>query len=400
MFEKLDLLPPDPILGLSQEFAASTHPKKVSLAVGVYKTDDGNTPIFRAVKQAEKIMLEQQNSKVYIAQQGPADFLSGMGDLLLGAKLHKSLGGRANTVMTPGGCGALRLAAETIIAAKSSATIWFSTPTWGNHYPLLTSAGLKAKEYPYYDTNTGSVNFEAMMACLETIPAGDLVLLHACCHNPTGADLTPEQWQTVIALAQEKRFIPFIDIAYQGFGESLDADAYGLRLAAETLPEVVIASSCSKNFGLYRERTGATMFINKTDAEGASTLSNSISLMRKSYSMSGFHGGGIVGTILSNADLTASWKAEVEEICSHIKTIRRQFVDLLNSKQDKKDFSFIADSNQGMFSYLGIELDEVLQLRSEYGIYLLNSTRINVAGLSSSNMEYTSDSIAQVLNRR
>jgi len=321
MFEKLDVLPPDPILGLSQEFVASDH-----------------------------------------------------------SELATSLKGRYNTVMTPGGCGALRLAAETIVSAKENATIWFSTPTWGNHYPLLTSAGLTPKEYAYYDIETGGVDFDAMMADLATVPAGDLVLLHACCHNPTGADLTEAQWQEVIALADKNGFVPFIDIAYQGFGESLDADAYGLRLAAEKLPEVVIASSCSKNFGLYRERTGAVMF--------------------KNYSMSPFHGGGIVGTILSDAELTADWKAEVVEICDYVNGVRRDFADLLNSKQDKKDFNFISDANKGMFSYLGIELDEVMTLRNEFGIYLLNSTRINVAGLTSSNMAYTTDSIAEVLNRR
>lgn len=396
MFETLSILPPDPILGLSQEFAQSTHPKKVNLSVGVYKTDSGNTPIFRAVKQAEKQMLAAQETKVYIAQQGDAQYLTGMQELLLGNSLSASLSDRSSVVMTPGGCGALRLAAETIIAAKETANIWFSTPTWGNHYPLLTSAGLTAKEYPYYDAKTGQVDFDSMIATLETIPAGDFVLLHACCHNPTGADLNPEQWQQVIDVAERTGFIPFIDIAYQGFGKSLDEDAYGLRLAAERLPEVVIASSCSKNFGLYRERTGATVFINRNSEEAQATLTNAISLMRRNYSMSPFHGGGIVGTILNDDALRSDWQAEVAEVCAHIQDIRVQFASQLNSKQSVKDFSFITQ-NQGMFSFLGIEAEHVQRLREEFGIYILNSTRLNIAGLSSSNIDYTTDSIATVV---
>jgi len=398
MFEKLNILPPDPILGLSQEFTQSNHPNKVNLAVGVYKTETGITPIFRAVKSAEKKMLAEQDTKVYIAQQGDANYINGMTELLLGKDLMDSLGDRASLVMTPGGCGALRLGAETIITAKKDATIWFSTPTWGNHYPLLTSAGLQAKEYPYYNIESGKVDFDKMLDTLKQVPAGDFVLLHACCHNPTGADLNKEQWQQVVDVAEDQGWIPFIDIAYQGFGESLDADAYGLRLAAEKLPEVMIASSCSKNFGLYRERTGATLIISRNSEESKASLTNAISLMRKNYSMSPFHGGGIVGTILSDAELTADWKAEVAEICAHVKGIRQQFADLLNAKQDVKDFSFITE-NQGMFSYLGITLEQVRQLRNEYGIYFLDSTRVNVAGLSSANIDYTTDSVAAVLNQ-
>ena len=398
MFEKLDILPPDPILGLSQEFAKSSHPNKVNLAVGVYKTEKGITPIFRAVKKAEQEMLVAQDSKVYIAQQGDPNYISGVTELLLGKELMTSLDDRASLIMTPGGCGALRLGAEIIVSAKQDATIWFSIPTWGNHFPLLTSAGLQAKEYPYYDIKSGKVDFDKMLDTLKQVPAGDFVLLHACCHNPTGADLNKEQWQQVIDVAEDQGWIPFIDIAYQGFGESLDADAYGLRLAAETLPEVVIAASCSKNFGLYRERTGATLIISRNAEESKASLSNGISLMRKSYSMSPFHGGGIVGSILNNAELKADWQAEVSEICAHVKGIRQQFADLLNAKQDRKDFSFITE-NQGMFSYLGITLEQVHQIRSEYGIYFLNSTRVNVAGLSSANIDYTTDSIAAVLNQ-
>ena len=397
MFENLDILPPDPILGLSQEYLQSQHPNKVNLSVGVYKTDSGNTPIFRAVKIAEQRMIDNQDSKVYIAQQGDPKFLAGMHKLLLGDELSSSLSDRSSICMTPGGCGALRLAAETIYNANPAATIWFSSPTWGNHFPLIESAGLKTAEYAYYDQSTGLVDFDAMLAALEQVPAGDLVLLHACCHNPTGADLNQKQWDQVIELAERQGFIPWFDIAYQGFGQSLDADAYSVRTAAKRLPEVVIVASCSKNFGLYRERTGAAIFINKNAHETKAAKSNAISLMRKSYSMSPYHGGGIVGTILSDEELTKTWQDEVVEVCQHVQSLRQTFAEQLNQKQSKKDFSFITQ-NLGMFSYLGIELEEALQLRSKHGVYILNSTRMNVAGLSSNNMDYVTDSIAAVLN--
>ena len=397
MFETLKILPLDPILGLSQEYMQSKHPNKVNLSVGVYKTDSGNTPIFKAVKTAEQRMIDEQESKVYIAQQGDPKFLSGMHALLLGDDLSHSLQDRSSICMTPGGCGALRLAAETIFQAKPDATVWFSTPTWGNHFPLIESAGLKTAEYPYYDKTTGLVDFDAMLTTLEKIPAGDLILLHACCHNPTGADLNKEQWDQIIDLAERQGFIPWFDVAYQGFAQSLDDDAYSLRIAAKRLPEVVIAASCSKNFGLYRERTGATLFINQNREQAEAVKTNAINLMRKSYSMSPYHGGGIVGTILSNAEFTKTWQEEVIEVCSHVQSLRHTFAKQLNQKQSKKDFSFIT-KNKGMFSYLGIELEEALKLRSEHGVYILNSTRINIAGLSSSNMDYVTDCIAAVLN--
>jgi len=396
MFETLKILPPDPILGLSQEFVKSNHPNKVNLSVGVYKTDTGNTPIFKAVKLAEQRMIDEQESKVYIAQQGDPKFLAGMQELLLSEELSRSLDDRSSICMTPGGCGALRLAAETIFNANNDATIWFSTPTWGNHFPLIESAGLKTAEYPYYDKSTGLVDFDAMVSGLEKIPAGDVVLFHACCHNPTGADLSAAQWDQVIDIAERQGFTPWFDIAYQGFGQSLDADAYSLRAAAKRLPEVIIVASCSKNFGLYRERTGATLFINKNAEESEASLTNAISLMRKAYSMSPFHGGGIVGTILNDDELTKIWKDEVVEICAHVQGLRKQFTEQLNSKQSEKDFSFI-QQNSGMFSFLGINPEAGMRLRNEHGVYILNSTRMNVAGLSSANIDYVTDSIAAAL---
>lgn len=397
MFEILEKLPTDPILGLSQEFNLSDHPKKVNLSVGVYKVESGNTPIFKAVKLAEQKMIDEQHSKVYIAQQGDPKFLSGMHKLLLGDALSTALADRSSIAMTPGGCGGLRLAAEVAAAANKNTTVWFSKPTWGNHFPLIESAGLKTNEYTYYDKTTGLVDFDAMLSSLESTKAGDLVLLHACCHNPTGADLNAEQWDQIIDLAERIGFIPWFDIAYQGFGESLEKDAYSLRAGAKRLPEIIVVASCSKNFGLYRERTGAVLFVTKNTKDAQATQTNAISLMRTSYSMSPFHGGGIVGTILSDSELTKMWKSEVEQICAHIQDLRQTFTTQLNNKQNKKDFTFITQ-NQGMFSFLGISLENVLTLRREYGIYILNSTRMNMAGLSSSNLEYVTNSIAKLLN--
>lgn len=397
MFENLAPMPADPILGLSLEYASCEHPKKVNLGVGVYQNDAGVTPIFKAVKQAEQELIDAQQTKAYIAQQGDSDFLTGMQKLVFGDQTD-AIQDRSTIVMTPGGCGGLRVASELVHLAKAGATVWVSDPTWGNHYPLVESAGLQTKQYPYYDMATGGINFDAMLATLETVPAGDLVLLHACCHNPTGADLTKEQWQQVIDVAERQGFIPWFDIAYQGFGESLDDDAYSIRLAASKLPEIIVVSSCSKNFGLYRERVGAAIFVTQNAEQAQAALSNAVTIMRRSYTMTSYHGGGIVGRILHSNELTQMWVEELEQICAHIQRLRSTFSEALNAKQSHKDFSFIADANQGMFSFLGIAKEDVLKLRSEYGIYILNSTRINVAGLSDSTMDYVTDSIATVLN--
>jgi aspartate aminotransferase len=396
MFSDLSILPPDPILGLGQLYKQDPNPNKINLSVGVYQNPEGITPIFAAVKQAEQQMLAAQNTKTYIAQQGDDAFLAGMATLLLGDALVAELGDRAGGVMTPGGCGALRMSAEMLIDSGKSKTVWASDPTWANHFPLLQSAGLELKTYRYYDAETKGVDFQGMVDALSQIPEGDTVLLHACCHNPTGANLTKVQWDEVIGILAQRRLLPFIDIAYQGFGDSLDDDAYGIREAVKRLPEVLIAASCSKNFGLYRERTGAILVVSDTVETTKAALSHVMGAARKSYSIAPYHGGGIVGTILSDAGLTEMWKTELEQVRLRMKSLRQQLCDGLNTAQSQQNFDFVGKSG-GMFCYLGISQAQILKLRADYGIYLLDSSRINIAGLSEVNLPVIIDAVAKTM---
>lgn len=398
MFENLKVLPADPILGLNQTFQQDANPDKINLSVGVYQNAAGQTPIFSAVKKAEQELLQAQETKSYAPQAGDPAFIEQMTRLLIGDHLFDELGDRAATVMTPGGCGALRMGAEVLVKANSNAKVWVSNPTWANHYPLLESAGLSLEPYTYFDKETNSVDFDGMMESLNQIPQGDIVLLHGCCHNPTGADLTQGQWDQVISLLAERDLVPFIDVAYQGFGDSLDEDAYGIRQAVKRLPEVLIASSCSKNFGLYRERTGAVVVVTQTIEKTAAAKSHILSAARRTYSMSPYHGGGIVGHLLSDAELTLEWKTELEQVRSRMNRLRVGLAEGLNQAQSKIDFDFVARS-KGMFCFLGIPKEDVLQLRSEFGIYLLESTRINVAGLSETNLPTIIDRVADVITR-
>ena len=398
MFENLNVLPADPILGLNQTFQQDSNPNKINLSVGVYQNASGQTPIFSAVKKAEQELIDAQPTKSYAPQAGDPAFIEHMTRLLIGDHLVDELKDRVATVMTPGGCGALRMGAELLTKANSDTTVWVSNPTWANHYPLLESAGLTLQSYTYFDAATNSIDFDGMLESLNAIPQGDVVLLHGCCHNPTGADLTQGQWDQVIALLGERNLIPFIDVAYQGFGDSLDEDAYGIRQSIKHLPEVLIASSCSKNFGLYRERTGAVVVVTQTEAQTAAAKSHILSAARRSYSMSSFHGGGIVGHLLSDAELTLEWKTELEQVRARMNRLRVGLAEGLNQAQSKIDFDFVARS-KGMFCFLGIPKEDVLQLRSEFGIYLLESTRINVAGLSEDNLPIIIDRVADVVSR-
>lgn len=398
MFQDLTLLPPDPILGLNQEFQNDPNPDKINLSVGVYQDASGQTPIFTAVKKAEQQLIQAQTTKSYAPQVGDPAYLAKITEMILGGDLTAELGERVATVMTPGGCGALRMGAELLVQSNNKSNLWVSTPTWANHYPLLESAGLQLAEYAYYDQETHGVNFDAMMESLNTIPQGDVVLLHGCCHNPTGADITPEQWDAVIDVLSERALTPFIDVAYQGFGAGLEEDAYGIREAVKRLPEVLIASSCSKNFGLYRERTGAVMVVTESVQQTSAARSHILSAARRSYSMSPYHGGGIVGHLLSDQALTSEWKTELEQVRNRMNTLRLGLAEGLNQAQSKINFDFVARSS-GMFCYLGIPREDVLSLRSEYGIYLLESTRINVAGLSEQNLAVVIERVAEVISR-
>lgn len=397
MFETLEAQAADAILGLSIAFRNDNNPSKVDLGVGVYKTEDGETPVMRAVKAAESVRLQSETSKSYIGPAGSPAANTALQKLLFGAEHSALKANRVRSVQTPGGCGALRVAAELIVRANPNATIWVSNPTWVNHIPLLGSAGLTIAEYPYYDYDSHSLQFDAMLTALEQVKAGDLVLLHGCCHNPCGADLNREQWQAVAALAKKNGFTPFIDMAYQGFGESLDADAYGLRLLADELPEVIVASSCSKNFGLYRERAGMLAIVGATPDQADATLSNIANVVRGNYSMPPAHGSAIVETILGDDQLNQDWQSELAEMRERIQELRVQLVQKLVDKGCTRDFSFIA-RECGMFSFLGLSKEQVRALIDNYSIYMVDSSRINVAGLSSHNLDYVADAITEVLN--
>ncbi|BFM17246.1 aspartate/tyrosine/aromatic aminotransferase [Maricurvus nonylphenolicus] len=393
MFEQLQALPADPILGLSAAYQQDTNPLKVDLGVGVYKDEQGNTPVLSAIRKAQQRLHTEETSKAYLPPVGPAGFNEQMQNLIFGADHTAQQDGRVHTVQTPGGCGALRVAAELIQLAKPGASIWVSTPTWANHVPLLGSAGLQLKEYPYYDADTQAVNFDAMMASLEKVPAGDLVLLHGCCHNPCGTDLDQGQWQQVAELANKNGFTPFIDMAYQGFGDSVEEDAYGVRLLAEKVPELLVASSCSKNFGLYRERTGAISFMGSNATNADNVKSQILKVARGIYSMPPSHGAQLVDIVLGDSALHQQWLNEVAEMRERIKDLREALASALASTAD---FSFIP-RQRGMFSFLGLSPLQVQRLREEFSVYMVDSSRINIAGINQKNLAYLADSIAKVL---
>ncbi|MBT4214074.1 MAG: aspartate/tyrosine/aromatic aminotransferase [Porticoccaceae bacterium] len=396
MFENLKPVAIDPILGLMVAFKADNRAEKIDLGVGVYQDDRGRTPVMASVKEAESRLMELETTKSYQGMAGDPDYNQRMMELLLG-KDHSILStGRVKSIQAPGGSGALRVGAEVIRRARPESKLWVGMPTWPNHIPLLGSAGFDIKQYPYYDVDARQVDTDKMMEALRQVPVGDLVLLHGCCHNPTGADLTNEQWDSIADLALERGFIPFIDTAYQGLGNGLDEDAYGMRMMAERLPEVIIASSCSKNFGLYRERTGSITFIAETSEQADIVVSQAMSTARSIYSMPPAHGALLVSMVLGDPQLRSQWEAELEEVRLRIKSMRNLLCDSLENNAAGMDFSHIKRQN-GMFSFLGITTPQLERLRTEFGIYIVSSTRINLAGVNSNNIEYLTQSLLTVL---
>ena len=396
MFGSLKALPADPILGLWAKYKKDNNPNKIDLGVGVFKNEAGHTAVLDCVKKAEQHRTNTEDSKVYIGPTGSPVFNDEMAKLIFGAE-HKVLNeNRARTISTPGGTGALRVAAEFIKSCKAGATIWVSNPTWANHTGLFAAAGLTVKTYPYYDYENKSLDFDGMLNALKEVSSDDVVLLHACCHNPSGMDLNNEQWQQVAEVAKDVGFTPLIDMAYQGFGSGLDEDAYGLRLMAETVKEMIVCSSCSKNFGLYRERIGACTIIGESSI--AVDIANSVLLyvVRVIYSMPPAHGAAIVETILSSDELRNEWYAELKEMRDRINGNRTLIVDKLIENGVTRDFSFIS-RQKGMFSFLGLSPEQVQQLQDEYSIYLVGSSRMSIAGIANSNVDYLAQSIAKVL---
>ena len=394
MFEALQPAPADKILALIGLYRADTRPGKVDLGVGVYKDRDGRTPVMRAVREAEKRLLASQDTKTYLGLAGDTGFNAAMIKLAFGGKADLS---RIRAAQAPGGSGALRLVAELLQRSRTGATVWLSDPTWPNHLPVMRAAGLQVREYPYFDAASGTVRFDDMLAALRTAKGGDVVLLHGCCHNPTGANLEAAQWAKVADVLVERGLLPFVDIAYQGFGEGLDADAAGLRLLADRVPEMVVASSCSKNFAVYRDRVGAAMIMAKDGARADVAMSQMLAAARALYSMPPDHGAAAVRMVLEDAALKADWESELEEMRLRMLRLRVAFAEALRRQSNSDRFDFVA-SHRGMFSRLGLTEAQVERLRTEHAVYMVGDSRINVAGLPEDGMDDLAKAIVSVLD--
>ncbi|EOD81870.1 Aspartate aminotransferase [Grimontia indica] len=396
MFEKIAAAPADPILGLTEEFKADARAEKINLGVGIYKDESGNTPVLATVKKAEAVLLENETTKSYLAIPGTPEYGLAVQKLLFGADAPVIADKRAQTAQAPGGTGALRLAAEFIKRQLGDVKVWVSNPTWANHNGVFAAAGLEVAQYSYYNAETKDMDFDAMLADLHTASAGDVVLLHGCCHNPTGIDPDAGQWQQLAALVKEKGLLPLFDFAYQGFAKGVEEDAAGLRIFTESCSELLVASSFSKNFGLYNERVGAFTLVGESAEQAAAAFSQVKSIARVIYSNPPAHGAAVVTVILNDAALRAEWEQEVADMRVRIQAMRELFVATLKEEGVDRDFSFIERQN-GMFSFSGLTKEQVNQLKEEFGVYIVGSGRISVAGMTRSNMGPLCKAIAAVL---
>ncbi|WP_281995557.1 aromatic amino acid transaminase [Ruegeria faecimaris] len=392
MFEHLKPQPADKILALMQMYREDPRDQKIDLGVGVYKNAEGVTPVMRAVKAAEKRILEEQESKAYTGLAGDPAYADAMIGLILGTSVPR---GNIAAVATPGGTGACRQAFEMIHMANPSARVFVSNPTWPNHLSILNYLGMEAVPYRYFDGETRGVDFDGMIADLKTAKSGDVVLLHGCCHNPTGANLNLVQWQEVVTIINELGLVAMIDIAYQGFGDGLEEDAQATRLVASSVKECLIAASCSKNFGVYRERTGLLMAISADAGQTALNQSTLAFLNRQNYSFPPDHGARVVTTILTDPVLRADWEAELEEIRLSMLGLRQQLADELQRHSGSDRFGFVAQ-HRGMFSRLGAAPELVEQLRADHGIYMVGDSRLNIAGLNANTVPILAKAIIDV----
>jgi aspartate/tyrosine/aromatic aminotransferase len=397
MWKDIEAAPADAILGLTEAFKKDTNPKKVNLGVGVYKDDDGATPILNCIKKAERLLVDQQSTKGYLPIPGDAEYGLGVQKLLFGEDNDVIQSKRASTIHSPGGTGGLRVGADLIKKFKSEAKIWVSTPTWANHKGIFTAAGFPIEDYPYYDQDTKNVDFEAMYEALKNVPSGDVVLLHVCCHNPTGVDLSSEQWDAVVDLASSCGWLPFLDFAYQGFGDSMESDRLPVEKFAKAGIDFLVASSFSKNFALYNERTGALTIVSPNAEDSSIAMSHVKKIIRVNYSNPPAHGGLAARTVLTDNDLYKEWINEVAVMRDRIKDMRVAFVEGLKKRGVTQDFSYIVDQ-RGMFSFSGLNDDIVNWLRKDKSIYIVKGGRINVAGLTTNNIDYVCDAIAEALN--
>ena len=396
MFEQFTAAPPDAILGLTEAFKKDPNPNKVNLGVGIYKDAQGKTPILPSVKCAEERILKSETTKNYLPIDGSPEYAAAVQELLFGANHEVISSQRAVTAQAPGGTGGLRVAADFMGKMMPSATVWLSDPTWPNHPSIFKAANLKVAVYPYFDAANHRVNFAAMLDAINKMPAGDVILLHACCHNPTGGDLTLEQWRQVGDAVAARHLLPLIDFAYQGFADGLQADTAGLLEMCRPGTELLVSSSFSKNFGLYNERIGALTLVAASEAAAQTALSHIKQAIRANFSSPPAHGAAIVTTVLRDPALRAQWEQEVTEMRDRINTMRHLFVETLNEKGVRRDFSFIAQQ-RGMFSFSGLNPDQVKALREKHAVYIVGSGRISVAGMTEANMDYLCSAIADVL---
>jgi aspartate aminotransferase/aromatic-amino-acid transaminase len=393
-FDSISVAPPDAILGLTEAFKADERETKMNLSVGVYQDASGTTPVLRCVKEAEKRLLDTESTKGYLSIDGLPDYREAARQLIFADQIAAE---RVAAVQTPGGTGALRVAAEFLATQCGPLRIFLPTPTWANHNAIMAAAGLPVETYSYLASDKKTLDFDALIEDLKTKPkAGDAVLLHACCHNPTGVDPTPEQWEQIASVVAEKKLIPLLDFAYQGFGEGLDEDAIGVRTILRQMDEAIVCSSFSKNFGLYSERVGTACLVSGSAETTKAALSQLKRVVRANYSNPPRHGGAIVATVLADEGLTQMWHEELAEMRTRIASLRKQFVDGMAATGVDQDFSFLLDQ-KGMFSFSGLSPMQVDQLRSEHGVYLVGSGRINVAGMNESKMEWLCNAVAAVL---
>lgn len=408
MFSHLNAVPPDPILQTLVAYRNDKRPEKIDLGVGIYRNEEGETPVFAAVKAAEKLLLAKENSKAYLGPLGLTAFNEGIIKLALGPSLFHSLEDKLAVIQTPGGCGALRVGAELLHRSYPGATLWLSRPTWGNHRPLLGRVGFDINEYRYIkeldgapneiDSNADSskVDFEALLTDLKQAKRHDIVVLHASCHNPTGEDLNAQQWKRIAQLCHEQELIPFIDMAYQGFGDSLDGDAMGLRTVLSVCPNALVAVSCSKNFGLYRERTGALLVANN-NADSARLVSAHLQqIVRGIYSMPPSHGAAVVNEILAEEELRQLWQAELEACRSRIIGLRSALAQSLKAITRHNRFDFVENA-KGMFSLLGLSTSQVEELRMKHGVYMTDDSRVSIAGINDKNLPRLVHALSSVI---
>ncbi|EGQ9578749.1 aromatic amino acid transaminase [Vibrio cholerae] len=392
MFTHLPAPVLDPILSLSVAFRNDPRPQKVELGIGVYKNSLGETPIMRAVALAQDKVVASQKTKSYVGLAGCEEFNQSMMQLVLGSTLDTE---RTIAIQTPGASGALRMLGDLMRVAQPDTTVWITDPSYVNHKPVMEAAGLKVRYYRYFSRETKMVNTEQMLADLAQAGTKDVVLLHGCCHNPTGADIDFSAWQAITELAQKNGFIPFVDIAYQGFGDGLEQDAQGLRYMAERMEEMLITTSCSKNFGLYRERTGAAIVIGKNQQEVTNARGKMLTLARSTYTMPPDHGAALVKTVLRDEQLTAIWKQELSEMQQRLLTLRKNLCNELRNQHNTRQFDFI-ESHRGMFTVLGFSAEQMGRLREEFAIYGVADGRINIAGLTEKDIPYVANAIIHV----